>query len=245
VIRKFCNLFKPRNRIVFGRDTQPLVRRQRIQATSPGIRVLETANGVELGLDMQTVYNVAQKATEADHPWRLSRSLPGTACRVSGGEVYTGQETIPVSGISGSVPTSGDHYWWLRLRYPNQGTGQTATGIIEEGSSLPDADFQTDEIPEAQPCDPTTFSGWCEVIVPLAKSASGNVSQLMHSNLYIPRGFTVSVDRVVSVHWEDNKLQYAIATDTYVNGVLTETTSASCEDIFSTGDCPDTATEEV
>jgi hypothetical protein len=239
VIRKFCNLFRPRNRLAFGRDTQPIVRRQRIQTTSPGLRVLETAQGVELALDLQTVYAVADSAASKDHPWRVNHATPGTSCQVTGGRVHTGRGPIVVGGVSGSVPSLGDHYWWVQIYYPNN-SSETATAEIMDGSELPDDDYDPDSLPDGgTPCSVVTLAGWCEIIIPIAKSSAGVVTQLAFSDLYVPCGLTVVVSRVLQHYWDGDALKNVVVTETYVNGVLRQVSSPSCDAVFQTGACPE------
>jgi hypothetical protein len=239
MIRRFINLFRRRRRLVFGADTHGMVRRQRIQTEGPGLEIIEDTQGTTINLDLQTVYEAGHKASEWDHPWRLNHIVPGTACKVLGGRINTGRGAINVKEESSTVPTMGEHFWWVYIYYPNN-KSDPVVAEIRDDSSLPDDDYEVDDFPvSGTPCDPVTLTGYCETIIPIARSKDGKVTQLMFQDLNIQRGLTVAVKHVLQHYWDGGTLKNVTITETYVNGVLREVTDPTCEEVFNTDDCPE------
>ena len=167
------------------------------------------------------------------HPWQLTCDGVG-GYEIAGGNLLAGTETIAVDGFKGTG--AGTRHFWLYVKYPNDTSEPTAE--IREGSSLPDPSYEADSLPGDPLCDPVILDGWCEIVVPLAKILSGQAVQYQYADLYIPRGKTITVSRVIDHFWDDGTLKHVMVTETYVNGVLRTITGPSCKEVFQTDVCP-------
>lgn len=193
----------------------------------------QPGGGVRLGIDPPDL-DGSVPGGAMHHPFQLIVDGDGNY-EIRGGSVDTGIDVLSASGFSGDYTGDTKHFW-LVLTYPNDGD---ATAVIDSGDTVPSSDHLADDIPVD--CDEApTNSGWAKIVIPLASVGPDQVSQYQHSDLYVPRGKTVSVQRVVALAWdEDNALQQVVVSEVYVNGVLQTVTDPSCQTIFATGECPE------
>ncbi len=200
---------------------------------APPLLLREQNGSLALGVDATAM--AGQILAELQYPFQITVDGEGNYT-MQGARVNTGQSMLSMSGSSGTMPT-GTHYWWVYLRFPNGNSSPTAE--IRSGSAIPDADYETDDYPNGDSCESITPNGWAEVVIPAAVSVGGIVTQYLCSDLYVPRGQTVSVSRVVDHHWDDSTLKHIKVTEIYVNGVLRTVTGPSCEEVLATEDCPE------
>lgn len=200
---------------------------------APPLLKREQNGSVALGVDPVAMAGLV--LAELTHPFQLLVADDGDYT-VQGGQVNTGQSALSVDGVSGNLPT-GTYYWWVYLRYPNDGS--TATAEVRHAAALPAADYETDDYPGSQSCDPVVPVGWAEVIIPIATLVDGVVTQHVFTDLYIPCGQTISVTRVLDHYWDGGTLKHVMLTETYVNGILRTVSGPSCKAVFDTGDCPE------
>lgn len=210
----------------------------RIHFVAPLMKHAGPDGSISVALQTQALASLI--LAQMSHPWQLTSDGLG-GYKIRGGSVLAGTEMVPVAGISTSVPAGGSRIWWLYVKYPNDTSSPTAE--IKDGSSLPSATYDVDELPGDPVCDAVNLSGWCEIIVPLAEVTAGEPVQYQYSDILLPRGRTITVTRVVDHFWDGGTLKHALVTETYVNGVLRTITGPSCKEVFQTGDCPDDSPE--
>ena len=205
----------------------------RIHFVAPLMKHTGPDGSIAVALQTQALASLV--LAQMSHPWQLTNDGLG-GYKVRGGRLHAGAETVSVAGISTSVPAGGSRVWWLYVKYPNDPSSPTAE--IREGSSLPAAAYEVDDLPGDPVCDAVTLDGWCEIIVPLAEVIAGEPVQRQYSDILLPRGRTVTVTRVVDHFWDGGTLKHALVTETYVNGVLRTVEGPSCKEVFETDDCP-------
>ena len=203
----------------------------RFRAAPPLLLRNQPGGGVALGINTPAMAGAILGFMQ--HPFQLT--VADGNYEIRGGGVHTGTGILSVSGRSGGY-SGGTRQFWLTITYPNEGT---PSAVIDSGGAVPASDYVADDIPVD--CDQSpVFSGWAKIVVPLAAVVAGKVSQYQYSDLYVPRGKTVTIQRVVALAWSDeNALQQVVASELYVNGVLQAATNPFCDTIFATGECPE------
>jgi hypothetical protein len=203
----------------------------RFRAAPPLLLRSQPGGGVALGLSTDSLAGTV--LGQMRHPFQLT--INGGNYEIRGGNVHTGTGTIAVSGLSGGY-TGGSRQFWLTVTYPNDGT---ADAVIDSGGTVPSSDHLADTVPAECGAVPAYY-GWARIVVPLASATAGVVSQCQYSDLYLPRGKTLYVQRVIGHEWnEAGALRLVVVNDLYVNGVLRSVGSPACETVFATGGCPE------
>lgn len=203
----------------------------RFRAAPPLLLRDQPGGGVALGLNTPALAGSILGFMQ--HPFQLT--VADGNYEIRGGSVHTGTGILSAAGRSGGY-AGGTRQFWITITYPNEGT---PGAVIDSGGSVPSSDYVADNIPAD--CDQIpAYSGWAKIVVPLAAVVAGKVSQYQYSDLYVPRGKTVAIQRVVSLVWsEEAALQQVVSSEIYVNGVLQAVTAPACQTIFATGACPE------
>ncbi len=203
----------------------------RFRAAPPLLLRDQPGGGVALGINAPALAGAILGFMQ--HPFQLT--VADGSYEIRGGSVHTGTDIVGAAGRSGAY-SGGTRQFWLEITYPNEGT---ATAVIDSGATVPASAYQADDIPADCESFPV-YAGWARIVIPLASVAAGNVSQYQYSDLHVPRGRTVAVQRVASLVWnEENAMQQVVVVETYVNGVLHAVTSPTCQTVFATGACPE------